>query len=203
MEITQIIPLDSKRCKIYLEGEFAFVLYKGELRDFGIKEGQVIDSLVYGEIVNELLPKRCIKRAMNLLQKRDYTTGQLRDKLAEGYYTDEMIDGAIDYVTSYHYLDDERYCRDYITYHMETRSRARIIQDLTSKGLNKEFILPIVEELYAENDPDLEQEQIRKLLAKKHFDPETADFKERQKMTAFLLRRGFSMSDIRKYIVTI
>ena len=29
--ITAIEELDKKRCKIYLDGEFAFVLYKGEL----------------------------------------------------------------------------------------------------------------------------------------------------------------------------
>ena len=200
MEITQIISLDSKRAKIYLDGEFAFVLYKGELRNFGIKEGQVLDSLVYKEIMQELLPKRCIKRAMNLLQKKDYTTAGLRDKLLEGYYTPEMIDGAISYVTSYHYLDDDRYCRDYITYHMETRSRNRIIQDLTSKGLSKDQIIPIIEELYLEGSRDIEQEQIRNLLAKKHFEANLADYKEKQKMTAFLLRRGFSLSDIRKEI---
>ncbi|MCR5402345.1 MAG: recombination regulator RecX [Butyrivibrio sp.] len=198
MEITQIISLDSKRTKIYLDGEFAFVLYKGELKDFGIKEGQPIDSLVYRKIMDELLPKRCIKSAMNLLQKKDYTTAQLRDKLLEGYYTPEMIDGAISYVTSYHYLDDERYCRDYITYHMENRSRNRIIQDLISKGLSKDQIIPIIEELYAEGSQDIEQEQIRSLLLKKHFDPDFADFKEKQKMTAFLLRRGFSLADIKK-----
>lgn len=203
MEITQIIPLDKKRSKVYIDGEFAFVLYRGELAGLGIKEGGSLDESSYLEITQNLLPKRCIKRAMNLLQKRDYTSGQLRDKLREGFYSDSMIDEAIAYVTYYHYLDDERYVRDYITYHMSMRSRSRIITDLLSKGLSRDFIIPIVEELYAEEDPDLQLDQIRQLMVKKHFDPDSADFKERQKMTAFLLRRGFSMSDIRKVIADV
>lgn len=200
MLITEITALDSKRSKVFLDGEFAFVLYKGELRNYGIKEGQELSDLTYNEIVTELLPKRCKKRAMNLLQKRDYTTTRLRDKLREGMYPEQAIIDAIEYVTSYHYLDDDRYARDYITYHMETRPKNRIIQDLTSKGLSKDFILPIIEELYQEENPDLQLDQIRQLLTKKHYNPETADYKEKQKMMSFLLRRGFSMSDIRRAI---
>ena len=198
MIVTDIVELDKKRCKVYLDGEYAFVLYKGELRDCDVKAGQELKADKYTEIMEVLLPKRCKLRAMNLLQKKDYTERQLRDKLSEGLYTQELIDEAIAYVKSYHYLDDERFARDYITYHMPTRSRNRIIQDLTGKGISKDVCIPIIEELYAEEDSEVELEQIRQLLLKKHYDPETFDFKEKQKIMAFLMRRGFQMSDIRR-----
>ncbi|WP_022765614.1 regulatory protein RecX [Butyrivibrio sp. XPD2006] len=198
MVITEIKELDKKRSKIYIDGEFAFVLYKRELRDYSIREGQELTETNYQDIIDVVLPKRCKLRAMNLLQKKDYTEKQLRDKLSEGLYPGDIIDDAIHYVKAYHYLDDERYARDYITYHMSIRSRNRIIQDLTGKGISKDIFMPIVEELYLEEDADVELEQIRKLLAKKHYDPEETDFKEKQKIMAFLMRRGFQMSDIRR-----
>ncbi len=198
MVITEIKELDKKRSKIYIDGEFAFVLYKGELRDYSIREGQELSETNYQDIIDVVLPKRCKLRAMNLLQKKDYTEKQLRDKLSEGFYPGDIIDDAIHYVKAYHYLDDERYARDYITYHMSIRSRNRIIQDLTGKGISKDIFMPIVEELYVEEDSDVELDQIRKLLAKKHYDPEETDFKEKQKIMAFLLRKGFQMSDIRR-----
>lgn len=198
MIVTDIIELDKKRSKIYIDGEFAFVLYKGELRDYGIREGQELSDTNYQDIIDVVLPKRCKLRAMNLLQKKDYTEKQLRDKLSEGLYPTDIIDDAIHYVKAYHYLDDERYARDYITYHMPIRSRNRIIQDLTGKGISKDIFMPIVEELYMEEDSDIEIEQIRKLLAKKHYDPEQVDFKEKQKIIAFLMRKGFQMADIRR-----
>ena len=34
-----VVELDKKRSKVFLDGEFAFVLYKGELRDYKIKVG--------------------------------------------------------------------------------------------------------------------------------------------------------------------
>ncbi|RKM57574.1 regulatory protein RecX [Butyrivibrio sp. CB08] len=198
MTITDIVELDKKRNKIFIDGEFAFVLYKGELKDFGIKTGAQISDATYKEIVEGVLYKRCKLRAMNLLQKKDYTVKQLRDKLAEGLYAPDIIDDAIGYVKMYKYLDDDRYARDYITYHMSTRSKNRIIQDLMKKGISKEDLLPIMEELYSEESGDVELEQVRALLDKKHYDPDTTDFKEKQKIMAFLVRRGFQMSTIRK-----
>ncbi len=197
MIVSEICELDKKRCRVYLEGEFAFILYKGEIRDLCIRQGEELSEDVYREIMESLLPKRCKLRAMNLLQKRDYTERQLRDKLSEGLYPAEIIDDAVDYVKSFRYIDDDRYARDYIAYHMSTRSRNRILQDLMTKGIPRDSITAIMDEVYAE-EGDVEMEQIRQLLDKKHFDPDNTDYKERQKITAFLMRRGFSLSQINK-----
>ena len=192
MIISEIKELDKKRVKVYIDNEFAFVLYKGELRDYIIKEGQELSEANYQEIMDVVLPKRCKLRAMNLLQKKDYTEKQLHDKLSEGLYPREIIVDAIHYVKAYHYLDDERYARDYIAYHMSIRSKNRIIQDLLGKGISKDIFMPV------EEDSDVELDQIKKLLIKKHYDPELTEYKEKQKIMAFLLRKGFQMSDIRR-----
>lgn len=201
MTVTDIVELDKKRSKIFIDGEFAFVLYKGELREYGIKVDSDISETTYEEITGILLSKRAKLRAMNLLQKKDYTEKQLRDKLHEGLYPSDIIDDAISYVKSYRYLDDERFARDYITYHMELRSRNRIIQDLTGKGISKDVVIPIMQELYEQAneaaDTDIEQEQIGKLLEKKHY-CDAMEYKDKQKIMGFLLRRGYSMDSIRK-----
>ena len=198
MFVSDIVELDKKRSKVFLDGEFAFVLYKGELRDYDIKLGQSLSESNYADITEVLLPKRCKLRAMNLLQKKDYTEKQLRDKLAEGLYPSEILDDAIHYVKAYHYLDDERYARDYVTYHMPMRSRNRIVQDLTGKGIDKAIFMPIVEEVYAEEGEDAELEQIRKLLIKKHYDPDNMDYNEKQKIMTALMRKGYGISMIKR-----
>lgn len=201
MIVTDITEFDKKRSKVYIDGEFAFILYKGELRDYSIKVGSEISNVAYNEIVEELLPKRATKRAMNLLQKKDYTEKKLRDKLAEGLYSDDCIDAAIEYVKSYKYLDDDRLARDYIIYHLENKSKNRIVQDLSNKGIDKEAILRIFDEVYSDYDSEevenAEYQQIEKLLEKKHYSSDM-DFKEKQKIMAFLLRRGYNMDSIRK-----
>ncbi len=198
MTVTDIIELDKKRVKVYLDGEFAFVIYKGELKDHSIQQGKELSESSYQEIMTEVLPKRAKLRAMNLLQKKDYTEKQLRDKLSEGLYPSDIIDDAISYVKSYKYLDDDRFTRDYITYHMENRSKARITQDLMGKGIDRDRITAAMDELYSESGDDVELDQIRGLLSKKHYDPENMDYKDKQKIMAFLTRKGFSISMIKR-----
>jgi len=198
MFISDICSLDKKRSKVFIDGEFAFVLYNGELREYDIKIGNELTQSKYDEIKCGLLPKRAKLRAMNLLQKRDYTEKQLRDKLSEGMYPDDCIDDAIDYLKSYRYLDDERYACDYITYHMSLRSKNRIMTDLMNKGISKDIIYGKIEEIYSEADEEVEISQIKKLLIKKNYDAETCDLKERQKLISFLMRRGYDISIIKK-----
>ena len=58
------------------------------------------------------------------------------------------------YVESYGYIDDERYARTYIAYRMDTKSRQKIIQELISKGIDKETAESAWEEEAALNMPD-------------------------------------------------
>ncbi len=198
MIVTDIQPYDKKRSRVYVDGTYAFLLYKGEIREFSIKSGEELRAEDYDRIMKEILPLRCKKRAMHLLEKRDYTEYKLREKLREGEYPTAAMDEAIDYVKSYHYLDDERYARDYATYQVTLRSRRRIEQDLMQKGIDKGIIASVLEEIYAETDSDVELNQARKLLEKRHYSFQDADRKEQQKQMAFLLRKGYSMEVVQK-----
>ena len=53
MTVTRIEELSRSRCKIYLEDSFAFVLYKGELRLFGVREQEEL-SEVEQEFADEI-----------------------------------------------------------------------------------------------------------------------------------------------------
>ncbi|MGN1146672.1 MAG: regulatory protein RecX, partial [Acetatifactor sp.] len=64
MIVTQIVEMSKTRSKIYIDQEFAFVLYKGELRLYHICEGQEIAWEDYRTIMEEVLPKRAKLRAM-------------------------------------------------------------------------------------------------------------------------------------------
>ena len=201
MLVTQITELSKSRSKVYIDQEFAFVLYKGELRLYHIKEGELLKEEDYRTIMEEVLPKRAKLRAMNLLQGREYTTSQLRTKLQQGFYPPKIIEQAIDYVAGFQYIDDLRYAVDYITYHEDSRSRRRIEQDLQGKGILAATIEEAWQVWQENGGKQDEQAMIRELLHKKHYDTEgETDWKERQKIYAFLARKGFSAEAIRKAI---
>ena len=200
MVVTNIEELAKSRSKIYIDGEFAFVLYKGELRLYGMKVGAQLSQNDYQTIMNEVLPKRAKLRSMNLLKSKDYTKEQLRRKLREGFYPEAIIDEAIEYVKSYHYIDDYRYCIQFIEYNAVAKSRQRMIRDLGTKGVDREVILKAMDELSENTSLYSEDALIKDLIKKKNFDIQTTDNKEKQRIMRYLYGKGFSMESINKAI---
>lgn len=198
--VTAVTELPGGRCKIDIDGEFRFALYKRELHTWHIREGEPVSEESVEEILSELLPRRAKLRGMNLLKSREYTEHQLREKLRQGLYPEAVIDEAAEYLKSYRYIDDRRYAKDYIVYYSESRSRGRIEQDLIRKGIAKSLIRTVYEEdLEKEELPD-EISLMKKLLEKKNYREESADYQEKQKMRAFLYRKGFSPDNIEKIL---
>lgn len=189
--VTEFKPVGKGRIEIRLEGHAAFWLYAAEARQFSLDKGAELSEEQYRQIF-QLLGKRATKRAMHLLEQQERTERQLREKLAQNDYPQEAIEEAVAYVKSYHYLDDARYARTFIRYHQEERSRMRLEADLLRRGVPKDIIADSMEQEYASD----EKEQIRRLLEKKQFSPDTADQKELQKMYGFLMRKGFRSADI-------
>ncbi len=202
MIVTDIAEQSASKVKIEIDGAFAFVLYKGELRKYGIKSGEPIPDAVYEELTVRVLPKRATLRCMNLLKSRDYTVAQLKTKLKQGGYPEAAMESAIAYVASYGYVDDLRYAEEFIRCSQETKSRRRIDCDLQRKGISPDTVKQAWENWQKQGNAQDEEEQIRRLLAKKHYDGEHADRKETQKIYAFLARRGFDLENIRKVLFT-
>lgn len=201
MTVTQLTALGKGRYKVYIEDHPAFVLYRGELNRLGIREGEEITEGNLREIQEEILPLRAKKRAMNLLQKREYTTAALREKLRDGEYPEACVEEAVAYVESYGYVDDLRYARDFIVYNLDRKSRTRIEQDLMRKGIQKDTVRAVFEELEEEGTRQDEASMIRTLLDKKKYDAKNADVQEKQRMYAFLYRKGFHADAINRALL--
>lgn len=197
--VTDISEFSGGRYKVYIDQEFAFVLYKSELRQYGISSDHEISDEHYDDIIHRVLPKRAKLRAMALLQKRCYTEKQLTDKLKEGLYSKAVIEEALNYVKSFGYVDDLQFAVDYITYHEEDRSERRIICDLQQKGIDENVIRQALDKWKELGGCQNEQEMIRAALKKKNYNSDCS-LKERQKIYAFLLRKGFSIENVNKVL---
>lgn len=197
MRVTKIEPLTKAKYKIYVDEQFAFVLYKGELSRFQIKEGGEITQQQVAKIKTEVVLKRAKLRALHLLNDMDRTEGQLRQKLKSNGYTEEIIDQALAYVRSFGYINDKRYICRFIESRMEKKSRKEIFALLVQKGLKANDIEEAISEIY---EGGSEVEAIRELARKRRFEPGEADEQERQKFCAYLARKGFRYEDIRQVI---
>lgn len=192
MEITKIQALTKQKYRIFLDGESAFAVYKGELSRYHLEEGAVLPPEIYEELVNRVLKKRATLRAMHILERTDKTEAQLRRKLEESEYPKEAVESAIAYVTSYGYLDDRRYAEHYIEWKKQGKGKARLKMELVQKGISRE----IIEEVLESTDFGETREMIRQIILKKRKTDIPMNEKEKQRLYGFLMRKGFSSSDI-------
>ena len=142
---------------------------------------------------DELLEAK--KKAMSLLKYMDRTEWQLRDKLAAKGFSEEAVEGAVDYLKSFHYLDDYRYAVHFVELHYEQRSRQRMRQDLYQRHVPEEYIDLALESI-CENDDVALQEALRKITK-----GETEySYEEKQKIAGKLYRKGFRLGDIKRVL---
>lgn len=78
MIVTEIKPVTRQKFQIELDGQPAFVLYKGELSRYHIQKDKELPQEIYEELVGQVLTKRAKLRAMHLLEKMDRTRAELK-----------------------------------------------------------------------------------------------------------------------------
>ena len=77
------------------------------------------------------------------------------------------------------------------------KSRQRIRMDLMKKGIEKELADRLLEEAAEEEQSPNELLLIQRLLGKKKYSPDMS-MQEKQKIYAYLMRKGFRGEDIRE-----
>lgn len=195
MIVMEIVPVDKRRSKVFLDEDFALVLYRGEINRFGIKEGEELSEDTYQEILNNVLFKRARERVLYLLKASDKTEQELVRKLKDGGYPKEAIEYAVGFVKEHRFINDEDYGKRYVEFNSRRKSEKQIQFELQRKGLDKEMIRDILKE-----QPVDEEAQIQAYIRKKRIDPQELDRKERSKVMASLGRKGFSYEAVNRVL---
>jgi regulatory protein len=173
------------RVNLYLDGEFAFGLarivaawlYVGqELSDEKIQELQAEDEREVG-----------FQQALRLLNYRHRSESELRKNLSEHKYSEEVIEHVIERLKRSGLVDDQRFAQNWVENRSEFRPRSKraLEIELRQRGLDREAIEKATEEV---DDESLAYQAAQKQAAKLR-NLDWLSF--RQKMYAFLARRGF------------
>ncbi len=196
--ITDILPLDNKRRKVYINGKYAFPLYLSELKKYHIQPNESLDDLKWNTITG-LIHRRIRERILYLLEAMPRTEYNIRKKLADNHYSEAYVNPVIEELKSFGYIDDRAYALNFAQSMSANRgmSRKAIIQKLYEKGVNREYIYEAVDTL-----PVDETELINKALKKKGLSMEEVrelSPKEKQKIFRYLVGKGFSSFSINMY----
>ncbi len=198
MIITEVAPLDKKRRKVYIDGEYTFPLYLSEIRKYHIEADYELSDEEY-EVIKAFIVKRIIERIMYLLGDTDRTERDIIRKMVMAGYGEEYVTIAVNRLKEYGYIDDYRFAASYAESLRDNRGKSRRIIEgkLYEKGVPKDIITEVMDAL-----PMNEEDQLLRALAKKRISPEDLnglDMKERNRIYAYLARQGFSSSLISHY----
>jgi regulatory protein len=132
--------------------------------------------------------------AVVLLARRDYSTHELKKKLAERGYNEHAREVVVDDLESMGKMNNERYGQNVVAYRARRgHGPARIRNELQKSGLTRS---DIDEAVKGDDAPDFKV-RAREVRTRK-FGPEIPkDRKERAKQARFLQYRGFSNDHIR------
>lgn len=195
MIVKAVVPVDKRKCKVFLEGDLAFVLYKSEAARFHIEEGNDLPAKTYEMIEEEILLKRVRDRALYLLQSQGRTQAEMIKKLKDDGYSQSVTERVLSFLQEYHFIDDNAYTENYIHVNKGRKSKRQITYELQQKGVDRDQIRQMLEE-----NPVDEEETVRALLKKKTGGRIPEDKKEIQKLAAFLGRKGFSFEVISRVL---
>ena len=196
MIITKLDKVGTKQVRLFFDEEKYCLLYYNEVRRLGFHEKDEVGQQEFEEL-NKLLLHRAKLKAMSLLKYQDRTRKELKDRLMRAEFPEFITEGAVAYVESFGYINDDAYIRNFIDSRKDKKSRREIYALLRQKGVDMNRAEEIMEEMYEEHS---DQEAIRELLRKKHWDFACTDPKEKQKIYGYLVRKGFRYEDIRQVI---
>lgn len=130
-----------------------------------------------------------VSRALNYLARRSRTEQEIRTYLKDKGHHEAEINQCIEKLKHYQYLDDHRTAREFVAYRERSKpmGRFRLKRELQSRGVTQ----AIIEEVLAEFDGEKELALARQAIANKNFTSQ-------QKLTRYLLYRGFSYEQAAK-----
>jgi regulatory protein len=132
------------------------------------------------------------KAAVALLARRDFASGELRQKLRSQGFEAAVIEGLVAALTEERSLDDARYAENYVAYHAgRGHGPVRIATDLRALGMSATLI-----EVALATGPDW-RALAHEVRARKFGAESPEEWTEKTRQARFLQYRGFSSDHIR------
>lgn len=140
--------------------------------------------------------------AIRLLAAREYTTRNLRQKLVRKGFPTEEIEAAVERLSAAQLLDDARFASVYARQKLVIRGSSvrRVHQDLARMGIAREEATAAIDRVVQDEPIDvrrsIESAAKKKLASMSGLDHAV----KKRRLFAFLARRGFEVSDIRRVV---
>ncbi|MBQ6040535.1 MAG: RecX family transcriptional regulator [Oscillospiraceae bacterium] len=199
MKITEIVPGKGKLFEIRLENEQKIWLHADLVQSEFLRPGVELDEERIAALKAQAALHRAYEYGLYLLEKRGYSYRELYTKLMTAPDAqEEAVLAALEKLTRYGFLNDARYAEQLARHFVENKKFGirRAEYEMRHRGLSQE---DIDDALASYDDAEQISAQLLEILQKKYAryltDPD--DRKATEKVTAALVRRGYTYQQIR------
>ena len=189
------------RLNVFVDGQFVVGVGEAVAADLSLRVGKTITAERLAEIVGAEEVHKATEAALGLLDVRARARREIETRLAQKGYEQETIAKVMDKLTHLGLLDDAQFAAQWV----EARTRAmgmrpvgrrRLSQELFGKGVAKEQIEEAIGVISTDDELTLARAAASKKVRAVPAQKETRQA-ERQKLIAFLQRRGFGWETVK------
>lgn len=178
---------------VYADDELYGLLQAEFIYKHKLKTGQEIQKQELDKIKLQSDKLTCSSKALNYVSKMIKSEFQVRQHLKKHGFIDEAIDESIEKLKHYGYINDKQVA-NFVMQSLEKRKGKNYIKkDLMQKGIKKEQIEEVLENLSGQEETCLE-------MAKKWLKTKTIPLNQndKAKLYRFLAGKGFEFDIIRR-----
>ncbi|MHA7963104.1 regulatory protein RecX [Paenibacillus sp. CAU 1782] len=178
------------------EGKLLLSLHEDIMVAYRLFKGSVVTPELIEEIVIKDLQHQAYSLGLRYLGAKPRTRNQLKQYLQRKEMDEQHIEHALDRLENENLVDDEEYAKQFAASRMNSGLKGRLMirQELQQRGVPKELASAALSQM----DESSELEAAQKLALKKSRSVKGELRDRKNKLTAFLLRRGFPSHIVRE-----
>jgi regulatory protein len=180
------------------DGKFAFRITRLLAAKHHLQVGLTLEAAELAELLAAEEVERATDSALRFLAYRPRSTREVTDRLRHHGYSDQAIDGAIEKLRGWRYLDDREFARFWVENRLEYRPAGsrRLLQELRQKGVEGEVVEETIEAVEVDELPAAIELARKRAERLRGLDPLT----RRRRLAGFLQRRGYGWDIVKPAI---
>ncbi len=180
---------NKERKSVYIDGKYSFGIDEEDCFKLNLYEGQVLDSDKIVNIVKSMNISKSKKIALRYILFKMRTESEVKSKLNEQGYDDEVIDEVITNLKELGYINDSIYVEKFIKDAVNIKNQGinRIRYELQLRGINNSEVEDKLQALDYDEEIKLKPLIERKIKTYKDIDDKTIN-----KIKTYFIRKGYS-----------
>lgn len=187
---------NGKRANIFIDGSYRCGLELFTVVSARLKIGDEIDDDALIELQTRSESEKAFDQAVSFLSTRRRTRREVERKLKEKGYLPQVVGGVVGKLTEYGYIDDRKFCEEYVDVYKNNFGAYRLTAELKKLGVDGAIVREVLDERLDEDTrQEAAVEAVRKYLRTHDFD--------KIKLTRHMAGRGFSYGEVRDALQAI